>query len=530
MKVLVSVQRPLHWLNLSGAMLVALLQRTPVLRLAATAEEMISAAPVGAIFRSTVLVAALGALDSRAGATTLVANTTSPLAATVGTAIQTVVFDVSDTQTPASSWLIGGTIAPGLRFGTLTGSGGTIFAQNPTLTGTPTTAGTFTFTLVARDQVYSSPAFSYTVNVSAAGSSGPPPAIIGQPQSVTAVPGQKVALLVSATGTGLTYQWSKSGVGPIAGATGSLLVLASVAAGDAGNYTCAVSSGGGTVSTNVAALTISAAATPGYLSALSLRGNVGAGAEVFFIGFVLDGAGGRILVKSVGPGIAAPPFSVPGSMADPKLDLVVAGSNLPLGSNDNWGGAADVLSANAQVAAFPLADSASKDAALVRTLPGGVFIATASGVSDTTGVSLIEFYGLDSPANLSAMSLRGRIGTGGDVFFVGFVISGSTSKTVLIKAVGPGIAAAPFNVPGAMVDPQLELSVAGSNVFLGSNNNWGGVSELRTANDAVHAFPANDGTSKDAMMLITLPPGVYIAKANGVSDTAGVALVEIYGL
>lgn len=81
-----------------------------------------------------------------------------------------------------------------------------------------------------------------------------------------------------------------------------------------------------------------------------------------------------------------------------------------------------------------------------------------------------------------------------------------------------------------MVDPQLELTVAGSNVFLGSNNDWGGVSELRTANDAVHAFPANDGTSKDAMMLITLPPGVYIAKANGVSDTAGVALVEIYGL
>ena len=39
--------RRLHWLNLPGALLIALLQRTPVLRVASTAGEITRASPVG---------------------------------------------------------------------------------------------------------------------------------------------------------------------------------------------------------------------------------------------------------------------------------------------------------------------------------------------------------------------------------------------------------------------------------------------------------------------------------------------------
>src|SRR3954464_14494777 len=75
----------LRWLNLPGAMLIALLQRTPVVRLLVTAEEVVTASPVGAVLRSAFTAAAsLGAVHALAGATQFQANRTSPLSGTVG--------------------------------------------------------------------------------------------------------------------------------------------------------------------------------------------------------------------------------------------------------------------------------------------------------------------------------------------------------------------------------------------------------------------------------------------------------------
>ena len=88
---LVAARRRLRWLNLPGAMLLVLLQRTPVLRQLVVAENSALTAPVGAVLKSAMAgLAALGGLHSRAGATELVTNVTGPLNATVGTAIPTV--------------------------------------------------------------------------------------------------------------------------------------------------------------------------------------------------------------------------------------------------------------------------------------------------------------------------------------------------------------------------------------------------------------------------------------------------------
>jgi hypothetical protein len=81
-----------------------------------------------------------------------------------------------------------------------------------------------------------------------------------------------------------------------------------------------------------------------------------------------------------------------------------------------------------------------------------------------------------------------------------------------------------------MVDPTLELSNAATSVALGGNDNWGGGADLSSANASVGAFPLQDPNSKDSAMLITLPPGTYIAKVGGAANTTGVVLVEIYGL
>ncbi|MCW5909770.1 MAG: immunoglobulin domain-containing protein [Cyclobacteriaceae bacterium] len=77
-----------------------------------------------------------------------------------------------------------------------------------------------------------------TVNIS--------PAVTGQPSNDTKCVGASSTFSVTATGTGLTYQWRKgttnlSNGGNISGATSATLTLSNLVAGDAGNYNCVVS-------------------------------------------------------------------------------------------------------------------------------------------------------------------------------------------------------------------------------------------------------------------------------------------------
>jgi PKD repeat protein len=82
-------------------------------------------------------------------------------------------------------------------------------------------------------------------------------AITTQPLSQTVCAGTNVTFSVTATGTGLTYQWRK-GVTNIGGATSATYTITGVAAGDAGNYTVVVTGTCGTVTSNIAVLTVNA--------------------------------------------------------------------------------------------------------------------------------------------------------------------------------------------------------------------------------------------------------------------------------
>jgi hypothetical protein len=180
--------------NLPVAGLLVLLQRTPVVQMAATAGGYVLASPVGAVLRSAAVAAAsLGAIDCFAGATSLVAADTSgivnsPLQATVGTPIPTLAFTISGTatgQTP-QSWTVAGTIPPGLNFDGLTAPGDDNDAVTSALTGTPTQAGTYTMDLTGYEfpntTSGNSPStmsarFSFTIVVSPATSGGGNPPI-----------------------------------------------------------------------------------------------------------------------------------------------------------------------------------------------------------------------------------------------------------------------------------------------------------------------------------------------------------------
>ena len=126
------------------------------------------------------------------------------------------------------------------------------------------------------------------------------------------------------------------------------------------------------------------------------------------------------------------------------------------------------------------------------------------------------------------ISSRARVGTGDSVAIAGFVISGEESKPVLIRAVGPTIGAAPFNVGGSLAAPRLELFRGSTSLAVNT-----GIATNRAPIDAagLQAGAFALGTSgADAAMFITLAPGNYTAVVSSTTNTAGVALVEVYDL
>ena len=121
--------------------------------------------------------------------------------------------------------------------------------------------------------------------------------------------------------------------------------------------------------------------------------------------------------------------------------------------------------------------------------------------------------------------------TGADVMIGGFIIEGSGPKTVIVRAIGPELTQ--FGVPNALADPALDLHNR-TGALIASNNNWQTtvIAGIITS-DQVSAIQ-NSGHAptqpSESAIIATLQPGNYTAIVRGVSNTTGVALVEVYDL
>jgi hypothetical protein len=269
------------------------------------------------------------------------------------------------------------------------------------------------------------------------------------------------------------------------------------------------------------------------LTNLSILTSIASASDNFTLGYVVGGAGTSgsksILIRAAGPTLGAAPFSIAGTAADPKLE-VYAGS-AKTGENDNWGGSAALSTAFAAVGAFSYVSGTSLDAAILATIAPGDNSVRVSANGNGTGTVIAELYDSTPFAAMTVTSSRlvnvsvlKNLGTG---LTVGFVIDGTGAKRVLIRAVGPTLAGAPFNVAGVVSDPQLTLF--SGQTIIGSNDNWGGTPELTAAFAQVGAF-ALPATSRDAALVATLQPGNYTVQARGVGTATGTAIVEVYEL
>jgi hypothetical protein len=624
-------------LRASTALVVVLLQRMPVARVAISAVEYFIEAPVSsAIKAAAAAFASLGAVDSVAGASssggasssaTLVADIQIPIGVTVGQPVKMDVTVTGPAVTFAKSWTVTDTLPPGVTVvgGTLVGSLWVInddTAQQGILTisGAPTHVGLYKFTIEAwQNTGLTGSVTSGTTSINVSAAVGSVATITTQPMNASVNAGSGVTLTIAATSSGaISYQWYKDsgliagatspslaissaqpsdagtysvivttaggsitsqaavlsvssvpaapvfsvepvaqtiGQGstvvfkaeasgyptptfqwflngtPVTGATDLELVVSAASPANAGQYTCVATNGSGTVSSAPAQLNVSSTQDIGRLVNISCRAAVGTGGNILIAGFVVGGAGASgsesVLARASGPALV--PFNVSGTLPDPELQLF-SGSTL-VGSNAGWSGNAGIAAAAAAVNAFAWADPTSHDAAIVESLQPGAYTANVSGQLGDTGVALAEIYdatpaGSYSPSSprIINISARTQVGTGGNVLIAGFVIGGSTSKTVLIRASGPALI--PFGVTGTLPDPMLKLNSGATQIA--SNSRWGGDARIASVASTVNAFTWQFATSNDSAILVTLPPGAYTATVEGSSGDTGVALVEVY--
>jgi arylsulfate sulfotransferase len=121
------------------------------------------------------------------------------------------------------------------------------------------------------------------------------------------------------------------------------------------------------------------------------------------------------------------------------------------------------------------------------------------------------------------LSTRAMVGEGENALIGGFIISGSSPKTVALRALGASLSSA--GVSGALADPLLQVyNSAGA--LIATNDNWQDDTSAATL-IADHLAP---GDPLEAATLQTLDPGAYTVVVTGQDSTTGISLVEAYDL
>lgn len=397
------------------------------------------------------------------------------------------------------------------------------------------------YAVTATNSVGSVTSNGVSLSLSSTQSSTTAPTFTLQPVSQTVTRKSKVTFSAAAAGTPApTYQWMRNGV-TFAGWTGPTLTLDGVSTNDVGTYVVVATNSAGSVTSTGATLTVTntkAAVvgsadgleallpdTTSRLVNLSVRSNAGTGSDSLIVGFVVSGdADKTVLIRGSGPALAD--FGVQGAMSDPALSLY-AGASL-IAANDNWGSSASanaVAPTSLRFGAFAFSDQ-SRDSALVATLGSGAYSARVSSNTDSDGVALVELYDT-APASASRLvniSVRTTV-SDTNTPIIGFVVEGMEPKKLLVRAVGPGLAA--FGVDQHQTDPRLEIFKGAESVQ--QSDNWSGSAELAAAFERVGAFPL-DPSSKDAAAIVTAAPGAYTMAVGSANNTSGTVIVEVYEL
>jgi hypothetical protein len=110
------------------------------------------------------------------------------------------------------------------------------------------------------------------------------------------------------------------------------------------------------------------------------------GDNVMIGGFIISGAGTKVVARAIGPSLTAQ--GVTGALQDPILELH-DGSGSIVVSNDDWRS-----TQQQQIIDTGVPPSDDRESAVVTTLSPGNYTAVVKGNNESTGVALVEVYSL----------------------------------------------------------------------------------------------------------------------------------------
>jgi hypothetical protein len=303
--------------------------------------------------------------------------------------------------------------------------------------------------------------------------------------------------------------------------------------------------------------------TSSKLANISTRAFVSTGNDIVIAGIMLgnNGGNGNVVIRGLGPSLSA--FGVSPVLANPTIELRDRNGTLLI-SNNNW---QDNAAQAAEISAAGLAPSNPNEAAIAANVPPDVYTTLLAGLNNTTGIGIVEVYdrnaapgptpgptptpGLSasptatpaptvtptptttpggtptpppSPTPIAALanvlgrlSTRAQVNTDQQVLLSAFAVTGSGTKKVLVRALGPSLA----GVAGRLANPTLELRDSNGSL-ISANDNWRSTQQAEI--EATGQAPSND---LESALVATISPGNYVAIVQGINGTTGAGKADI---
>ncbi len=245
---------------------------------------------------------------------------------------------------------------------------------------------------------------------------------------------------------------------------------------------------------------------------VSTRARAGVGEDVIVGGFIVSGDSvKRVVLRVLGPSLDE--NDVKEVLADPVISLYDSDGVL-MESNDNRLELGGVVN--------PLLPTNPSESYLTAILPPDNYTAVVEGVNGTSGVALVEVYDMEpGVSRVANISTRGNLASASDVMIGGFIIGSGDPTKVIVRALGPSLAA--YGVIDPLPNPVLGVYDSDGNL-IASNDDW-----RSTQAQEIQATipPTND---LESAIVATLAPGAYTAVVGDATHRAGVGLVEVYNL
>jgi len=127
---------------------------------------------------------------------------------------------------------------------------------------------------------------------------------------------------------------------------------------------------------------------------------------------------------------------------------------------------------------------------------------------------------VNSKTTFANISTRLKVETGDNALIGGFIVTGTGTKRLVVRAIGPSVP-----LPGILANPTLEL-YNGAGQLIASNDNW---QDAPNKQEIIDSTLAPTQTLESAI-LTTVAPGNHTAIVRGADGGTGVALVEVYDL